>query len=298
LSVSPAISLKQIPPLPTGEFEHFHVVGTVSAVNSPDFTLQTAFGNQTLTIATDGNTKFNFGSSCQADNFSCVATGQLLKVKVNLMPGGTLLATDIELFSAQSIPSFQGVVTSANASQNQFQVVLFFMDDDRHQFGQMGPGFGITVQPTSSATYSIDSDGITLPTGLSFVTVQDIYVGQVVLFHPTLPVTTGMMGQFTVGADSIILEPSQITGTVAAVNASATPPNFTLGSLPPLFTKASPSITQLEIEPVIGTDFDNVSGLSGLNVSDSVSVGGLLFNTASGPVVVAESVYKRIPFMP
>lgn len=293
LSVSPTVSLKQVQPLSTGEFEHFHVVGTVSAINAPNFTLQTSFGNQTLTIATDSNTQYNFGNSCQAENFSCIATSQLLKVKVSLMPGGTLVATNLELFSAQGFPSFLGLVTATNAAQNQFQVALFFMDDDKNQFGQMGPGFGITVQPTSSATFSIDSDGITLPSGLSFASVQDITVGQVVLFQPTLPVSMGAMGQLTVSADSISLEASEITATVAAVNASATPPNFTLGSLPPLFTKESPSITQLEIEPVTGTDFDNGSGLSGLNVNDMVSVGGLLFNTSSGPVVIVERVFDR-----
>jgi len=297
LSVSPTINLTQVQPFSTGEFEHFHIVGTVSSISSPNFTLQTAFGNQTLTIATDSNTQYEFGNSCQADNFSCIATGQLLKVKVKLMSGGTLLATHVELFSAQGIPSFQGVVTSANASQNQFQVVLFFLDDEMHQFGQMLPGFGITIQPTASATFSIDSDSITLPSGLSFASVQDIFVGQVVLFHPVPTIFVGPAGQLTIGADSISLEPSEISGTVAAVNASATPPNFTLGGLAPLFTKASPSITQLEIEPVTGTDFDNVSGLSGLNVNDSVSVGGLLFNTMSGPVVIAERVYRRIPDM-
>lgn len=296
LSISPTVSVNQVQAFPTGEFEHFHVVGTVSAINSPNFTLQTSFGNQTLTIATDTNTQYNFGSSCQAENFGCIATSQLLKVKVSLMPGGTLLATSIQLFSAQGFPSVLGVVTASNAAQNQFQVALFFMEDDNNQFGQMGPGIGITVQPTSSATFSVDSDGITLPSGLSFASVQDITVGQVVLFHPT-SASMGSMGQFTVSADSISLEPSEITGTVAAVNASATPPNFTLGSLPPLFTKASPSITQLEIEPVTGTDFDNVSGLSGLNVNDMVSVGGLLFNTSSGPLVIAERVFKRVPEM-
>jgi len=289
LSLSPAISLNQVPALPTGEFEHFHVVGTVSAINSPNFTLQTSFGNPALTIVTDSNTKYIFGNSCQADNFSCLATGQLLKVRVSLMSGGTLLATSVQLFSAQGFPSFQGVVTSTNAAQNQFQVVLFFMDDDNNQFGQMGPGLGITVQPAAAATFSIDSDGITLPSGLSFASIQDLAVGQVVLFEPAI----GSMGQFTVSATSISLEPSEITGTVAAVNASATPPNFALGNLPSLFTKANPSITQLTIEPVTATDFDNVSGLSALNANGSVSLGGLLFNSSGGPVVIAERVNKR-----
>ena len=77
------------------------------------------------------------------------------------------------------------------------------------------------------------------------------------------------------------------------MNALATPPNFTLGNLPSLFTKANPNITQLTIEPVTGTDFNNVSGLSALNANDSVSVGGLRFNSSGGPVVIAERVNKR-----
>lgn len=291
LSITPSITLKQIPAPPTGVFESFHIIGTVGTVTSPDFTLQAAFGDQALTIVTDSNTQYNFGNTCQAENFSCIVAGQLVKVKVSLMSGGELLATSVELLSPPSIPSFQGVVTSTNASQNQFQVALFFMDDQNHQFSQMGPGFGITIQPSASATFSSDSDGITLPTGLSFVSVQDIAVGQVVLFQPALPVSMGPMGQFTISASSVTLEPSQITGTATAVNASATPPNLILGNLPPLFTKSS--VTQLEIEPVTDTVFDNVSGLSSINVNDSISVSGLLFNTTAGPVVIAERIYDR-----
>lgn len=293
LSISPMVSLNQLAPLPTGEFEHFHVIGTVTAINSPDFSLQTSFGNQTLGVATNSSTQYNFGSSCQANNFSCIATSQLLKVKVSVMSGGTLLAISIQLFSAQGFPNFQGVVTSTNAAQNQFQVVLLFLDDVSNQFGQMGPGLGINVQPAASATFSVDSDGITLPSGLSFASVQDVSVGQLVLFQPALPVSIGSVGQLTVSATSISLEPSEITGSVAAVNASATPPNFTLGNLPTLFAKASPSVTQLTIEPVTGTDFDNVSVIGALNVNDSLSVGGLLFSTPGGAVVIAERVNRR-----
>lgn len=227
------------------------------------------------------------------DNFSCIATGQFLKVKVKLMPDGTLLATEVKLFEASGNVTLQGVVISSAASQNQFQVVLEFMDDEGHQFGQMSPGFNLTIQPDAMATFAIDADGVSPPSGLSFASVQDISVGQVVRLHPTLPVTIGSMGQITVGADAVTLEASEITGTVAAVNASAMPPNFMLGGLPSLLAKAN--IMQLEVEPVMGADFQNVSGLSALNVSDTVSVAGLLFNTSSGPVVIAERVEKRQP---
>ncbi len=295
LSISPTISLIEVPPLPTGEFERFHVVGTVSAVNAPNFTLQTAFGNQTLTIATDSSTQYGFGTSCQANNFSCIATGQLLQVKVNLLAGGTLDATQVNLLQTQGLPSFEGVVTSVNASMNQIQVALAFMEDAQHQFAQMGPGLGLTIQPTASATFSIDTDGLSMPSGVSFASVPDVFVGQVVRFHPTLPITIGGMGQFTISADSLTLENSEITGTIAAVNASATTPNFMLGGLPPLFMHAS--VSQLEIEPVQGTDFENVSGLSALAVNDQVSVAGLLFNSSTGPVVIAARVEKRMPGM-
>jgi Domain of unknown function (DUF5666)/Domain of unknown function (DUF4382) len=293
LSVTPAINLTPVPPMPGGEFEHFHIVGSVTAINSPNFTLQTNVGGQTFTIATDSNTMFQFEDSCKADDFSCIAVGQVLKVKVKLMADGTLLATHVQLFEEQGFANFQGIVTSANAAQNQFQIVLTDMEGDAHQFGSMGFGLVVTIQPTASATFSVDSDAITVPSGLSFASVQDIFVGQVVRFHILVPPTAVSMGQITVSADSISLEPSEITGTVAGVNASATPPNFTLGGLPSLFTKAM--VTQLEIEPVMGTEFDNVTGLSGLMPNDFVSVGGLLFNSASGPVVIAERVVKRQP---
>jgi len=292
LSVTPTISLAQLPAFPTGEFARFHVVGTVSSVSSPDFSLQTVFGNQTLTIATDNNTKYEFGNSCQADDFTCILKGQLLEVKVRLMPGGTLLAVEVKLLQTSGLPSIEGIVISANAAQNEFQVVLTFCQDDSgRDFGALNFGFDVTVQPTTSATFSFDSDGITVPANLSFASVQDMVVGQVVQFHPVLPLTAGGMGQFTIGADSVTLEASEITGTVSAVNASATPPNFTLGGLPPLFTKAG--INQLEVEPVTGTDFENISGLSALSPNDHVSVAGLLFNPASGPVIIAERIAQR-----
>ena len=292
LSVTPTISLAQLPAFPTGEFARFHVVGTVSSVSSPDFSLQTVFGNQTLTIATDNNTKYEFGNSCQADDFTCILKGQLLEVKVRLMPGGTLLAVEVKLLQTSGLPSIEGIVISANAAQNEFQVVLTFCQDDSgRDFGALNFGFDVTVQPTTSATFSFDSDGITVPATLSFASVQDMVVGQVVQFHPVLPITAGGMGQFTIGADSVTLEASEITGTVSAVNASATPPNFTLGGLPPLFTKAG--INQLGVEPVTGTDFENISGLSALSPNDHVSVAGLLFNPASGPVIIAERIAQR-----
>ncbi|HXZ11850.1 MAG TPA: DUF4382 domain-containing protein [Candidatus Sulfotelmatobacter sp.] len=293
LSVSPTISLKELPAPPLLPIEGFHLVGTVTSVTSPTFMLQTGFGNFSFTITTNNNTQYNFGASCPADNFGCIVNGQVLKVFVNLMSGGTLVASQVELFEPPGFPAIEGVVISSNPAQNTFQIVL---TDFQNGPAQVAAWFGLrlTIQPTASATFAFDTDGITVPAGLSFASVQDIVIGQAVEVHPTFlpPVAAEGPAQFfTLPVDSVLLEASEITGTVTGVNPGATPPNFILGGLPPLLAKAG--ITQITVEAVSGTDFENVSGVGGINTGDTVSVGGLVFNTSGQPTDVAERVFDR-----
>jgi len=96
-----------------------------------------------------------------------------------------------------------------------------------------------------------------------------------------------------VGASSVQLEPSQVTASVTAVNAGASPANFVVGSLPMLYTAAG--INQIQVDAVMGTDFDNVSGIGSLSTGQKVSVSGLLFNTATQPTIVAEDIRVRAP---
>jgi hypothetical protein len=70
-------------PRPSGEIERCHLVGTGTAVNSPNFTMQTSFGNLMFTVATDDNTKYEFDGFCATDNFCCIAAGQILKMFVS-----------------------------------------------------------------------------------------------------------------------------------------------------------------------------------------------------------------------
>jgi hypothetical protein len=83
---------------------------------------------------------------------------------------------------------------------------------------------------------------------------------------------------------------------VAAIDTSVTPPTaFTIGNgtLPPLFS----AVTSIKVQTITNpppTQFQNVSGVSGLAVGDTVSVGGLLFNTGAIPTLAAEKVLKRV----
>ena len=294
LSVTPTVSLFQLNIPPTAVPQHTHYFGTVTAVSSPTFTLQTAFGNNTVTITTDSNTRYHFGQACTMDNFSCIMDGQVLKVRANVMSDGTIEATDVAQLAPRGKPSVEGTIIAVNAAQNQFQLVINDCQCDSPECAHVNLGAGLIVQLTSSATFSIDMDDITLPSGLSFASIADLMVGQSVSFQPQLPVSVSASGgnvQLTVNASAVQLEPSQLTATVSAVNAMASPPNFDLNKLSPLFVMAG--INTIQVDTVSGTDFENISGIGALTSGQVVSVQGLLFNTPTQPTVVAEQVMQR-----
>jgi hypothetical protein len=296
LSVTPTIDLSQLPVPPNAVSGHMHLVGFVTAVSSPTFTLQTGFNGQTSVITTDSNTVYDFDANCPAENFSCIMTGQVLRVSVNAMTGGVLEATRVKLLQPQGKPSFTGTVIAVTPAENQFQIVLGDRECPDDQFPQASDGLSITVQLSSSATFTVDSDGVTLPSGVSFASMQDLMVGQTVEFQPQLPITvagTPPNIQVTISASGVQLEPSQFTATVSAVNATANPPNFTLGILPPLFIGAK--ISTIQVDAVMGTQFENISGVGSLSTGQKVSVSGLLFNTPMQPTLVAEEIKQRKP---
>jgi len=292
LSVTPMVSVNQIPVPPNVPAQHMHIIGVVTGVTSPTFTLQSGFDGSTSTITTDSNTMYHFDHSCPMDNFSCIMVGQLLRVKVNVMSDGTLEATDVRLIQEQGLPAILGTIIAVNAAQSQFQLAVNFdempganaqANDQPSQ--QFGDALSITVQLSGTTAFSVDSDNLTVPAGLTFLGPQDLVVGQTVEFQPILSSIkisgTPPNVTVTVGASSVQLEPSQITANVSTVNAQATPPNFVLNMLPALFTGAN--ITQIQVDTVSGTDFDGINGVGALSAGQTVSVAGLLFNNSANP---------------
>ncbi len=303
LSITPAVSVKQLATPPGGEMEGMHFVGRVSAIDATNktFTLQLGFTGMSMTIATDASTAFNFDGVCAANNFSCLMMGEVVSVLAQLAaPGTTPLAKEVELFAPENELALIGLVSKVDVAQNQFQIVIRDLFDENNQMSSIPMGFVITVQilPEANplATFSIDSDGMTLPAGLNFASMSDMIIGQAVEFHPVSFTATGTPPNvsITVGTDKVRLEPSPVTATVTAINAGANPPNFTLGSLPMFFT--ANGITAIQVDVLTTTEFFNdPTGLAGLSTGNTVSVGGLLFNTTGTPTLVAEKVLLRTP---
>ncbi len=290
LTVTPEITLKQvIPPTSTSPIEQFHLIGRVSSVSSPDFTVQTGFGGLSANLVTNSSTTYDFGPVCAADTFACIMDGQVVRVDVNLLPDGTFDAARVRLLENQNFASLQGIVVNVNSATNQFSVLLL---DLQENFPSVIPGLLITVQTNTSTAYNVDTDGATIPTGLAFSGFSGIIPGQTVEFHPmaTPVVTAGptALPVINVSTDSITLESSDITGLVGTINSGGNPPDFTLVSLSPFFTHAS--ISLIQADTLTTTNYINVSGLGGLSAGNTVSVGGLLFNTSTVPTIVAERV--------
>jgi hypothetical protein len=288
LTVSPRITVKQIvPPTATSPISQFHIVGRITTVTNPSFMLQTGFGGLTASITTNSSTAFAF-PTCAADNFSCLVDGQVVDVGVNLIPDGTFTATSIQLLEPRNLPSLQGVVVRVNSGANTFDMIL---QDLQESFPSVLPGLLITVQTNTSTVFSVDTDGVTIPAGLTFTNSAGLVVGQTVEIHPTgTPAVTpgGALPIITVSADGVTLEPSQIAGIVGTVNASGVPPSFTLLQLSPVLAHAS--ISLIDVDSVTGTVFIDVTGIGVMHAGDKVFVGGLLFNTTGAPTLVAERV--------
>jgi len=301
LSITPVVSLMQLPLSSSGggeQGEDMEIVGTITSIDKSahTFMIQAGMNGPSYKISTDGNTQFNFGTSCSAENFSCLQTGQTIKVDAKMQSDGSLLASEVKFFQPPNQMSFAGTITSVNSGAGTFQIVLF--DEEwfgGDQTGSFSMGAPLTATLASQTTFSIDSDGLTLPSGLNFASATDLMVGQKVRLHPAgLP--TGAPPNLMITVDQVQLEPSSVTATIAAINTGGNPPTLTLGTLPAFFTNAG--ITSIQVDVLSTTQFETeedqmVSGVSAFHTGDTVSVRGLLFHTMTTPTMVAEKVVNR-----
>jgi hypothetical protein len=302
LSITPTISLVQLPPHSSGGDqgdEDMELIGRVASIDqsSHTFVIQSGMSGPSFTIATDSSTQFDFGMSCSAENFACLQTGQIVKVDAKMKPDGSLHAFEVKFFQPPNQMSFAGKVTSLSAGASSFQIVLF----DEESFGggdEMGGfsmGAPLTINLAPQATFSIDTSSFMFPSGLNFASTADLMVGQEVRLHPT-GAPTGTPPNLMVTVDQVQLEPSRVTGTVTAVNTGSNPQTFTLGNLPSFFTNAG--ITSIQVDVLATTQFETeedqtFSGLSSFKPGDMVSVRGPLFKAMTMPTMAAEKVVKR-----
>src|SRR6266852_5142660 len=266
------------------ELDDLH--GTVQNLDATNkkFTLHTANGD--FTITTDGNTRFEF-ESCLTNNFSCLQNGQVVQVDVAMMAGGVFLAKKIEFEDQLEDDELQGIVFKVDDAMHFEMVVL----DELRSVNNVSVGNPIMVT-LSSPTFRVGTDGLTVPSGLQSafegaVDTSQLMTGQTVEIRLTGAPSPGP--PITATANRVRLRMTQFT---ANVSGAPVPPNFTVGSLPALFTSAG--ITSIQVQTSSATQFEGVTSVSGLADTNTVSLRGLLFkNGANPPVLIARKVRKR-----
>jgi hypothetical protein len=278
-----------------GDLEDLEDVnGIVANPSSTQFTLQTAdMGN--ITVGIDSNTQFDGFDTCTAANATCVQSGQSVEVDLMLLASGTFVAKKIELQDeAQEAADdeLDGVITKIDGP-SQFEMVV---SDELRAVANVSVGDPVTVMLTTTGggtSFRVDTNGLSVPS-----TIQQAFEGATdtsqLLPGQTVQVRKrSMTGGPTPAAIAITTDRVRLRDTSFTATVSGAPSgnNFNVGGLPGLFTSAG--ISQIQIQTSSQTNFDNVSGVSGLADGSTVSLRGLLFKNTPNPVLIADKVRKR-----
>ena len=265
-----------------GEFDE--TSGKITAIDAANnqFTI-TPSNNQPLTIKVDSNTKFeNFDNLGLANTFASLGVDQIISADVALLSDGTLLAKQVQLEDQSNENDLEGTITSVD-NPTQFHMVVL---DEEPPIAGVAVGNPVTVTIQNGASFVVhngEEDGASIPTNASFSSPADLMVGQEVQIRSL----TGSGGTSIV-TDRVVLRPSHITAKVESISGG----NFIVNNLSSLFTGAIPAVTEIQVLVSSPTKFENVSGVAGLSIGDSVALRGLLFKTVALPELAAEKVRK------
>jgi hypothetical protein len=311
LGVADGISVAELPPTHP---QFGNVTGEVENVNASNnqFTLLTAWG-RTFTVDTTSSTTFDDfpSSACAAAGIGCVADGQVVQVQVaSVAAKGVVTASQVTYVQAAGTQTVEGTVIRIVPAPTPTgeEIVDMLLHQNPAATSGVPLGGVATVTLASGAAYSIDNNGFTIPSGLSFTGTADVIVGQnlQVVVEPGTLSSKGGPGwggwgppqtvSFT--TETVALEPSQVTGMISALDSADQ--SFTLGlNLGPWFA-AWPMAANAVSFDVMTTSQTTYQGFStesydGLATQDFVSVDGWLFPAASsGPLqIAAQSVVQH-----
>ena len=258
------------------------------------FTVTNAPSGLSLTISASPTTTFqNFDTllGCTANNFSCLQVGQTVAVDFNVLGNGTLAATAVGAEDNVNLQDVEGVLVATGPGATQFQMVV--LDEEPNVTG-VSVGDPVLVNIALPAAFETDSDGLTVPGGFTFASTSDLLVGQeihvqvtTVVPNPSPPPAPAQQ----VNTSRVRLRMSQFS---ASVNTKVDASTFTVTRLNPSGLPAMVATGPVTVSTSSQTEFNPSSlTVATLNVGDTVSLRGLLFNPTSGPTLVTRNVRKR-----
>jgi len=294
-TASGAVTVQQQTQKDKGELEDLDDInGIVKSPANNQFTLQTT-DMGSIAVSVDSNTEFKDFESCAAANFSCLQDGQSIEADLLVMGAGSFLAKKIELRDGAAEANdddLDGVVFKVDSAM-QFEIVV--IDELRDVANvSVGDPVIVTLQTTGGGTsFQVDANGLNIPASLqnAFQGATDtsqLIPGQTVQIRKRSMTGGPAPAAITITTDRVRLREARFTATVSGAPTGA---NFNVGNLPGLFT--SVGVTTIQVQTSSQTNFDNVSGMSGLADGTVVSLRGLLFKSPTTPVLIADKVRKR-----
>lgn len=301
LTINPTVKILRLRQRPDSDEqsemdEMDEVDGVVTATGTNQFTLMNERSGQSFVIGEDKNTMFEdfdrSGCTASPADFSCVKTGQVLDVDLSENGTGSMLAKRIEFEEDANQQSIKGTITKVD-SATQFEMVVFNEEPNVNGVTEGGSA-AVTIEP--GAVFEVGREetgehgGFSIA-GLSFASGADLMVGQDVQIRPGTITSSG--GTTSVTTNLVRLWPSQVAGKVASINSSNG--TFTLSGLSPLFTGATPAVTSINVMTLSEMNFMDMSesGSAALAVGSTISVKGLLFNTAGTPTLVTRTMREH-----
>jgi hypothetical protein len=245
-----------------GEIEDVH--GSVTAINAPNFTVQTT--QSTITFATDANTQFKDGIT----SLSQLKVGDIVEVDGQSKPDGSKLATKVGVEESSAGQEAEGVITAVTGA----------------------PATQITIAPqtdsSNSATPPVTVDAA-IGAGTQFIVRADkLNLGSTPAFDASnigkgqrVEVDAASSTASPLAADKIKLREQALVGTVSAASASGFTLTLNSGSA---FAKLSGQTT-VAVSIVSGTQLK----VTPANAA-TVRVRGLVFVNAGSYTMVAARV--------
>lgn len=284
------------------------LTGQVTNVGSNQFTLL-SYNGVSSTISVNSTTTYFYPATvCQANSFSCLAVDQIVTLQANVLGSGTITASQVNYESPVGTQEVEGPIVASQSNANTTTLAVVVNQVIPSVTGvSLGDIATVTISnlvntsttPDSTSTiFAIDTDGATLPAGVSFASPADLLVGQDVLVGLSGSVSTTTAGP-AFSANQVTLRAGNVDGDVYLVDQGTL--TFSMTDLPALFTTLTPTdITQIIAQTSTTTFFEtlNLDSLAGLAAGQPVAVGGMLFNTigsAGYPTIDALTVRGLVP---
>lgn len=268
------------------EADEFEATGRVVSVNrasatSGTFVLEVFENCQQVTLNVDSSTQFeDFSEETLADSFESLAANQMVEAEADVRSDGTLLAKKVELEDTSNAEEVEGVIVGVTRDGGGAVSSFTLVAQGVVPCSATSPtNDTLTVNISSSnlPDFKIDEDEFSVSSNL-FDDPSDLSVGQKVEVDPVEALGS------SITAEEIKLKDQTLRGTV---DGAPTPPEFQLAPSSPLLQDVDPSIT---VQTSSQTEFDAVSGVSGLASGQAVRVRGLLFRNGSQLLLVAKKV--------